>query len=337
MVTVRASSFMVRLAGPGERSAIDAAVAELLPGVDVARRHRWLYDENPHGRALTWVARDGATGKVVGVTSFFPRRIVAQGREARAALGGDCYVHPAFRRRGIASALHGASRRDMARFGIEVMFGTPTAGNVTPLAQHRTRDVVEVVRYARPVGGAALGLSPRLDFVARRVLQPRARGLVLDRARERDPRVDAIWEQTRAELGIATVRDAEFYDWRFRRSPSQQQHPFVVLDRGRPIAACALGRAGRRLCVVDLVAPRRSWPDALATIAASASECDTVELRLTRADADTRGIWRLGFVARDAKQLNIMVPERSPHAAVYFDGDRWFYTWSESNIDCHLE
>lgn len=337
MVTARSMSLLVRVAGPGERSAIEAAVAELLPGIDVARRHRWLYDENPHGRALTWIARDGATGEVAGVTSFFPRRIVAQGREVMAALGGDCYVRPAFRRRGIASALHGASRRDMPRFGIEVMFGTPTAGNVTPLAQHRTRDVVEVVRYVRPVGGAALGLSSRLDFVMRRVLQPRSRGLVLDPFRERDPRVDGIWEQTRPELGIATVRDAEFYDWRFRRSPSQQQHPFVVLDRGRPIAACALGRAGRRLCVVDLLAPRRAWPNALAAIVASANGCDTVELRLARADADARGIWKLGFVARDAKQLNIMVPEGSPHEAVYFDGSRWFYTWSESDMDRPLE
>ena len=225
----------------------------------------------------------------------------------------------------------------MSRFGIEVMFGTPTPGNVTPLAQHRTLDVVEVVRYARPVGAAALGLSPRLDFVARRMLQPRSRGLVLDPFRERDPRVDGIWQQTRPELGIATVRDSEFYDWRFRRSPSQRQHPFVVLDRGRPIAACALERAGGRLCVIDLLAPRRAWPSAVAAIAASANECDTVELRLARADADTRGIWKLGFVARDAKPLNIMVPEGSPHGAVYFDGARWFYTWSESDIDHHLE
>jgi GNAT superfamily N-acetyltransferase len=302
-----------------------AIVAELLPGMDVARRHGWLYEENPHGRALTWIARDGATGKVAGVTSFFLRRIVAAGREATAALGGDCYVRPAFRRRGIASALHGASRRDMSRFGIEMMFGTPTPGNVTPLAQHRTRDVVEVVRYARPIGAAALGLSSRLDVVARRVLQPRSRGLVLDPFRERDPRVDGIWAKTRPELGIATVRDAQFYDWRFRRSPSQRQRPFVALER-----------VDRRLRVIDLLAPRRAWPRALAAIAASAGECDAVELKLARVDADTRGMWRHGFIAREAKPLNVMLPEGSPHEAVYFDGARWFYIWSESDVDHHL-
>jgi GNAT superfamily N-acetyltransferase len=337
MVTARSLSFLVRLAGPGDRAAIVATVAELLPGMDVAQRHRWLYDENPHGRALTWIARDGVTGQVAGVTSFFPRRIVAQGREVTGAMGGDCYVRPAFRRRGIASALHGAARRDMSRFGIEVKFGTPTPENVTPLAQHRTRNVVELVRYVRPLGAAALGLSSRLDFVARCVLQPRGHGLVLDPFRERDPRVDAIWEQTRAELGIATIRDAEFYDWRFRRSPSQQQRPFVVLDRGRPIAACALERAGRRLRVLDLLAPRRAWPSALTAIAACANECDSVELKLARGDADSRGLWKCGFVARDAKRLNVMIPEGSPHEAMYFDGSRWFWTLSESDIDRLLE
>jgi GNAT superfamily N-acetyltransferase len=337
MVTARSLGFTVQLAGAGDRAVIVAAIAELLPGIDVPRRHRWLYEENPHGPALTWIARDGATGQVAGVTSFFRRRIVARGRGVEAALGGDCYVLPAFRRRGIGSALHGASRRDMARYGIEVMFGTPTAANAAPLAQHGTRDVVELVRYARPVGAAALGLSSRLDIIARMVLQPRSRGLVLDPFRERDPRVDTLWAQTRPELEISTVRDAEFYDWRFRRSPSQRQRAFVVLDRGRPIAACALERVRRRLCVIELLAPRRAWSSALVAIAASANDCDTVELRLSRADADTRGIWKLGFVARDAKPLNIMVPEGSPHAAEYFDGGRWFYTWSESDLDHHLE
>lgn len=160
---------------------------------------------------------------------------------------------------------------------------------------------------------------------------------MLDPFRERDPRVDAIWEQTRAELGIATVRDAEFYDWRFRRSPSQQQRPFVVLDRGRPIAACALERVGRRLHVLDLLAPRRAWRSALTAIAACADDCDTVELKLAREDADARGLWKRGFVARDAKRLNVMLPEGSPHEAMYFDGSRWFWTWSESDVDRHLD
>jgi hypothetical protein len=43
------------------------------------------------------------------------------------------------------------------------------------------------------------------------------------------------------------------------------------------------------------------------------------------------------FLARDAKRLNVMIPEGSPHGAMYFDGSRWFWTWSESDVDRHLE
>ncbi|HEX5058398.1 MAG TPA: GNAT family N-acetyltransferase [Kofleriaceae bacterium] len=325
--TNRAPEFTVRLASAADGPTIVAAVRELLPGVDVAQRHMWLYRENPHGEALTWIATEEATGAVAGVTSFFPRRIVANGREVLAALGGDGYVRPAFRRRGLASAMHGMSRRDMQRFGIEVMFGTPMPANATPLARHGTQNVVEVVRYSRWLGG---WLAPIGAFV-RRALRAHVR---LDEFSERDWRVDELWERTRPELGIATIRDAQFYDWRFRRSPSQRQQPFVVLDRGRPIAACALERVGRRLRVIDLLAPRDAWPRALSAIVASARDCDVVDIKLARTDANTRRLWQAGFLARDApKPLNIMIPEGSRSADLYFDGAKWFFTLAESDQD----
>lgn len=74
---------------------------------------------------------------------------------------------------------------------------------------------------------------------------------------EGDRPVDEVWACTRAELGIATVRDATFYEWRFRRSPSQQLGAAgVVVDDGRPVGACALERVDDRLRIVDLLAAR---------------------------------------------------------------------------------
>ena len=226
--------------------------------------------------------------------------------------------------------MHGMSRRDMPRFGIEVMFGTPMPANATPLSHHGTRNVVEVVRYSRWLGRHLFQLPFRLHSSVRR---PVRLDLRLDAFSARDRRVDELWERTQPELGIATVRDARFYDWRFRRSPSQRQHPFLVLDRGRPIAACALERVEHRLRVIDLLAPRDAWPRALGAIVSSAHECDVVDIKLARADAETRGLWREGFFARDAKPLNIMIPKDSRNADLYFDGTKWFFTWSESDQD----
>jgi GNAT superfamily N-acetyltransferase len=323
-----ANGFSVRLATQADRPHILTAVQLLMPGVEVERRHRWLYEDNPHGRALTWLATDDATGEVAGVTSLFMRRIVAGGRDVLGALGGDGFVHPKFRRRGIATAMHGVARDAMRDRGIEVMFGTPHEGNVTPLAQHQTRDVFEIVRYTRPVGCGAFGLPRRLDRLARALLRPRRGRLSLERLQARDRRVDELWERTRPELAIAAVRDARFYDWRFRCSPrhDEQPEPMIVLDGGRPIAACALERAERRLRVYDLLAPYDAWSRAVAAILAHADDCDAVDFKLSRETARARGLWRYGFTPREGKVLNVMIPEDSPHRASYFDASRWFFT-----------
>jgi hypothetical protein len=329
----RAETIRVRRAGLDDRDAILAATRELLPGVDVTTRHTWLHHDNPHGAAITWIATDAATGDVAGITSFFPRRIVVNGRETLGALGGDGFVRPTFRRRGIASAMHGASRRDMAELGIEVMFGSPLPANKTPLSRHGTKDVVEIVRYSRWIATGLLRLPLAVDALLERT---RNTGLRLDEFRPNDPRVDGVWEQMRPELGIATVRDAAFYDWRFRRSPSQKQRPFVVLDRGRPIAACALERVGNRLRVIDLVAPRDAWTRALTAIVGVAGDSSVVDIKLARPDAEARGLWRAGFFAREARVLNVMLPERSRDADSFFDGARWFFSWAETDQDQSL-
>src|SRR5436853_7310900 len=106
-------SFVIRAASATEsasdRAEIRSVIEELIPGTDVDRRLAWMYDANPAGRAITWLAIDDATGAVAGATSYFPFAMSIAGEPMRGALGGDGYVRPAFRRRGIASALHAAA------------------------------------------------------------------------------------------------------------------------------------------------------------------------------------------------------------------------------------
>src|SRR5207237_5410772 len=98
------------------------------------------------------------------------------------------------------------------------------------------------------------------------------RGVRLSPITGQDARVDRLWAETRGELAIATVRDAEFYRWRFAEAPSQRQRPFLVLDGERAVAACALETVKDKLRIVDLLAPRASWRTAVAAIAASAEQ-----------------------------------------------------------------
>jgi GNAT superfamily N-acetyltransferase len=342
MVTARparAPTFSIRTALPADHAAVRAVIAELIPSLDPLQRMAWMYEANPEGRAITWLAIDDATGAIAGATSYFPFAMTIDGARVRGALGGDGYVRPAFRRRGIASALHAAARADMPALGIEVMYGAPTGANVSPLRAGGSRALGDVVRYFRPLRGSAFGVTGVGDRLAARVLAPRDGEERLDPIEAGDPRVDDVWARTATELPIAAVRDARFYTWRFVESPAGAQRAYAIVDGERTIAACALEQLGPRMRIVDLVAPAADWPRALAAIErhAEAAGCDAVEIKLMRADARRRGMWRYGFVPRETKPFLCVLPPGSTRGRSLHDPARWFYTGADSDIDTLVE
>ncbi len=332
------TSCRIRRAEAGDRPRILELLQELFAGVDaqvdLRRRFEWLYERNPHGPAITWLAIDKDTNEVAGCTSFFPRTMVLGESTVRAALGGDGFVRPAFRRQGIGAALHKASRQDMQSLGIEVMFGTPLPANFTPLERAGACDITYVARYARPLSLHALGMRGRLaDWLASLVLVPRTSAR-LDLVSAGDSRIEDVWRQVRGRVGLTTVRDHAFVAWRFVESPSKKQRAFVVLDGKHPIATCALETVGQNLRIVDLVASPDQWGEALRAICQYARGHGSVELRLTREQARAHAIWRHGFFKRGGvHSLNILLPEGDPRAAVFRDPSRWYVTWAETDRD----
>src|SRR6476660_5119022 len=113
-------AFEVRAATEAERPDVAQLIREMIPGVAADARLHWLYETNPAGRALTWIAREN--GELAGCTSYFPWRLVLDGEDRMCALGGDGYVRPKFRRRGLGALLHDAARDGMDEFGIGCMY-----------------------------------------------------------------------------------------------------------------------------------------------------------------------------------------------------------------------
>ena len=212
------------------RAEIAALVTEMMPDVDVDARLAWLYDRNPAGRALTWLAYEN--GELVGSTSYFPFRLQLDGEVVLGALGGDGYVRPAFRRRGVGMLLHATARHAMSLHGISCMYGAPATANVTPLIGGGfSRETGSIVRWARPLRGAAFR-AHALDGVIRDILRPRF-AACLDPMSRGDARVDEIWRATTPMIRLGTVRDSAFYTWRFLDAPGRKQRPFVILRRGQ--------------------------------------------------------------------------------------------------------
>ena len=322
--------FDVREATPADQPEIAALIGEMIPGADVAARWRWLYETSPGGPALTWLAI-APTGEVAGCTSFFPFRLWLDGEQVRAALGGDGYVRPAWRRRGLGGLLHDASRRAMQHHAIGCMYGAPGAMNLTPLKHGGSREVGHVTRFVRPV---RLGPALVRDLVAR-AARPRF-AAELHPIGPQDPRIDDVWREAKRDLRLAAVRDAAFYTWRFRDAPAQREPAYVIVDDHTPIGACALEsmQRGAELHIVDLVATPGRWHTCLRAIvrhAIEATRARTVSIKLFAYDGRSRQMFRSGFVERESKPFLVMIPKDGDRRFV--DPQRWFYTGADSDLD----
>lgn len=326
-------SFVVRTATEADRPEVVELIREMMPGVDASARVSWLYERNPAGRALTWIAIED--GEVAGCTSFFPFRLWLDREEVLGALGGDGYVRPKFRRRGLGGLLHDASRRAMVDLGIGCMYGAPGAMNLTPLKHGGSREVGHVARWVRPLRGAAIGINqPFLDRLVRGILRPR---LVpsLEPMIPNDPRIDTVWRKVAPAIQLGAIRDSLFYTWRFLEAPAHREPAFLIMHEGEPIGACSLESTGggKNVRIVDLMAVPGSWNSSLAGIARHAAESNarTVDIKLMALDGRRRKMWRAGFIERDSKPFLVMIPK--PGDPRFLDPHRWFYSGADSDLD----
>jgi hypothetical protein len=261
--------------------------------------------------------------------------LMLDGKPVRAALGGDGYVRPKFRRRGLGGLLHDAARRAMPDNDIGCMYGAPGAMNVTPLKHGGSREVGHVARWVRPVRGAALGIRPApLDRLVRGILRPRFVPY-LDPMTRGDARVNDVWQAFAPTMRLGAIRDAEFYTWRFIDAPAHREPAFVIVSRGTPIGACALEvmNSARTLRIVDLIAVPGQWHACLSAIARHAAETDvhTVDIKLMALDGRRRQMWRAGFLERDSKPFLVVIPVDGDRRFV--DPLRWFYCGADSDLD----
>ncbi|MBA3820557.1 MAG: hypothetical protein H0X17_16825, partial [Deltaproteobacteria bacterium] len=151
-----------------------------------------------------------------------------------------------------------------------------------------------------------------------------------------DDRLDEVWAAAKQDLRLAAVRDAAFYTWRFLAAPAHREPAYVIIDRGRPIGACALEpmHGGKTLRIVDLMSLPGSWHAALRAIArhvADTTEAQTLDIKLFTLDGRKRGMWRSGFAERDRKPFLCMIPKAGDRR--FIDPDRWFYCGADSDLD----
>ena len=307
-----------------------------IPGIDFDARYKWLYLANPAGLARTYVACIG--DRAVGITSLFPRSVRVGARDATGAIGGDGYVSPAYRRRGIVTSLHRAARRGMDA-DLSFMFGPPEPANLRTLLQAGAVLTGAVRRYTRPLKARLFGpivARSRYAGMVDRIFRPGISSLRIESlGAGRDARVDRVWGATRRDVAlhgeVVPVTDAAFYAWRFS---GDRQKGLLVLDGDEPVAVAAIERHGSRGAILDVTCPRASFRSVVRTLVFALADAEAVDIQIhVPSRARELALYSLGFVPRQTKVFQVQVQGGSPVHALLTRATAWKYMWSDGDLD----
>jgi len=342
--------FVIKAAGDEDRQAIIKLMSNTYTG-DMEARFAWLYRANPHGRALTWLAIERASGEVVGCTSMFPRKVIVKGCERRGSIGGDCYIEPRARRRGLATALHLASFAEMRESGVEFMYGPPTLNNLGALIKAGSHDVTGYRRWVRPLSRrgayrAACARAPTtlkarvVDWPLRifdRVTRIDTTGYTLEPVHQFGAAFDGLLHRAAETHGVVCVRDAAYLNWRYRSSPHHRQTPMAVKRGNEVVGFVALEQVGERAAIADLFAENNAKQiDAILQLAiesATDAGCSSLEINVTEHGAIARRLHRHGFIGRDERRFQVAAASDDPQRRTLLDPAAWHFTENDQDMD----
>lgn len=336
-----ADAFLVRRAEKTDRPALFDLFEERQPGTFRAR-HAWLYESNPHGAALTWLAFDRATGRLAGATSVFPRKTRVHGRTVLGSVGGDCYVRPAFRRMGLATLLHSASAQGMGARDVEFMAGPPNSANFEALVKSGAHAVGRFGIWSRPLSATAVPEIPRpiaamglafLDAIAPKEEAATA----LEALPRNDPEIDRFFDLAARDHPVVGVRDAQYLRWRYSSAPAQTQEPFVARRDGSIRAFISIEICARILNVIDLFCANddASVDLALKAVVAEARrrDCLSVVVSAKSESRFARRLLRHGFVRREQRGFQVMAAQGCPPVETLLRATSWHFTPGDEDLD----
>jgi len=239
------------LSGRPDPGGLLALVRAVFPGEDVGdpRFLSWLYDLNPRGPAVEFMAKSGDLVK--GHIAVLPQRYKVGQDEVSGGVVVNAITHPNFRGRGIFMVLHEELFQSPSAKGITFSFGFANLNSEKGCFRHLGYQVIGRLPFwilpfklprilaAQPSRkgaawrAAAHAAQPLLSLwsAARRPRGPAS--IAIENVAEFGPEFDDLWPAASASGENILVRDRAFLDWRFIRSPTRRYDVFAARKNGR--------------------------------------------------------------------------------------------------------
>lgn len=211
------------------------------PGIPKAR-YEWLYEGNPAGPAICWIAKKD--GEATGSAALFPRRLFVNGQAITGGIAGDFSVIKGFRGFGPALSLQREAVSNYVREGFDILFGFPNKYSEGILIRAGYTAVGDILSLTRPLKSQyylkknfnlpiiAKIVSKPIDMVMRMLARENFYTKPKDYACEPlthfDSRFDILWEKVAPQFTIIGERSCSYLNWRFSRSPHREYSIFVI-------------------------------------------------------------------------------------------------------------
>ena len=306
-------------------------------------RFRWLYCDNPDGRATTWVVVEQATGEIVGGTAVFPRRMRVGGARGIAIAWncGDFAILNRYRTMGAALKLRRAAKDAIDGGQVPFLYAHP---NDRMLAVHmRAGHFVlgRMVRHARPLRlttqfAAVNTLSAHMLRLWRPTGARRGVDVEMVAAARLPDDFDAVDAEAATALRTGIVRDRRYIEWRFGRNPLYASDVLVVRERGRATGFLVFTMQGQVGLVKDWLAVTPTARDTL--FAALVRELGkrgaaTASVIAMESHPDIPALRALGFVLRpEQSSVVTYAAAANPLRDTLLDPGRWYMTVGDRDI-----
>ncbi len=293
------------------------------------RRYDWLYRECPHGEARAWVATDAADGTAVGAAAAFTRRMRFDGKEKLACVLGDFWVDTRFRSLGPALQLQRACLEAVNGAPFAFCYDFPSSSMMAIYKRLGIKQSGNLVRFARPLrANRKIEKFVKSRLLARVLAAPV--NFMLNRGRQSE-RVDCELRlhvglcdeeftlfdgQFSHEYGIATLRSAEYLNWRYLRHPSQKYELLTARCRAELQGYAVFSQHGDEASIVDVNAKQE--PDTVAVLLSGVADLlqrrgvATVSMPANGQHPFRAQFERAGFRPREAAPVITYAPQGGP-------------------------
>jgi hypothetical protein len=330
----------------------------LPPAVQGNREARYekYFEDSPLGPPHFFLARDGQSDSIVGMSAIFPTRLRVFGELVPAAVAGEFAVDDGHRGLGPAIPLQRAAVAQLGEYGLACAYGYPNEHSEPITRRVGYTDLGRLTRYVKVLRSrllveqfgrgrlaAAAGrvaLDPLLWAFSRERLHRGPRGFRVERPAAFDDRFAGVWESLWRQGTITSERNVELLNWKYETAREGGIYRiFALIGPDEQVAAYAVYRERNDIRhVVDIVfQPAGEVLDALlAELIRDARREGMVALSLIHLGPPsllTQRLRAFGFRSRtEDSSLHVYVPGESEREKALVDPGNWYFLNADADL-----